>query len=70
MQLRAEEEFWSRTFIVKCRFYYLEIFTMQIIVICRFYDKVTVQLQTEEEMGSGIDIIKCSFCDLLACTTC
>ena len=43
----------------------LEIFTLQIIVFCRFYDKVTVQLRTEEEMGSGIDIIKCSFCDFL-----
>ena len=44
----------------------LEIFTLQIIVFCRFYDKVTVQLRTEEEMGSGIDIIKCSFCDFLS----
>ena len=43
----------------------LEIFTLQIIVFCRFYDKVTVQLRTEEEMGSDIDIIKCSFCDFL-----
>ena len=43
----------------------LEIFTLQIIVFCRFYDKVTVQLRTEEEMGSGIDIIKCSVCDFL-----
>ena len=43
----------------------LEIFTLQIIVFCRFHDKVTVQLRTEEEMGSDIDIIKCSFCDFL-----
>ena len=43
----------------------LEIFTLQIIVFCRFYGKVTVQLRTEEETGSGIDIIKCSFCDFL-----
>lgn len=33
---------------------------LQIIVFCRFYGKVTVQLRTEEETGSGIDIIKCS----------
>ena len=33
---------------------------MQIIVFCRFYGKVTVQLRTEEGTGSGIDIIKCS----------
>ena len=43
----------------------LEIFTLQIIVFCHFHDKVTVQLRTEEEMGSVIDIIKCSFCDFL-----
>ena len=42
-----------------------EIFTLQIIVFCHFHDKVTVQLRTEEEMGSDIDIIKCSFCDFL-----